>query len=612
MGEFFKDLFSSWGWKVESYDIVPERSTVSLEQISSFDIIFLSAPVHKIPDLLEEIAPYIQKDSLLIDISSVKRGILSKIENLECEQLILHPLFGPDMEVQASSIAVLKCEGDTASHVLNMMRKSGIRLFDLGLNDHDGKMALLQGLPVLSLLFIPYYLSKKGLLDEACMGTTNLKVIFELSSRIVHGNPETYDVILKNLFQMEKELGEEFCRFIKVLKDDGIDGVISDLRNELNGELHRIIAELSKLKDVDPEICDLRSAINVIDLIILSMIERRVEFAKILGELKVFRDMPVVAPDIEKERLQRIVSRSKLNSSYLKSIFRDIIELTKIEELEHLGFIERIAVLGPEGSFSEEAGLKLTGSKTPLVYCSTISEVFSSVENGEVELGLVPIENSLEGLVGATFDELVVRDVKVIGEVSVSVELCLAGITCNLKEIKAVYSHPVAIGQCSGFIHNKLPHVEIKFTSSTSEAVKIIGKDSAAIISKNAVLHYGLDVIEDSIQDSKGATTRFYIISKDTKIADGPITSLIFSVRDESGALVRVLKYFEDMDINMRLLVSRPSRIHHGEYLFLVEVERSLKDEEIGELSKRTDYLKVLGRFSPVRNISDLIELYPE
>ncbi len=608
MGKFFADLFSSWGWKVESYDILPERSSVSVEEISNFDVVLLSVPARKIPEVLEEIRPHISKDTLLIDISSVKGDIAVWIEDLDCEQLILHPLFGPDMEVQGSSMAVLGCRGDRARLTLDRLKKSGLRLFEVPLHEHDGRMALLQGLPLLSILFVPYYLLKKGLLDDAFMGTPNLKAIIELSSRMANGNPETYNLILENLFKMEERIVEEFREYIDDLRDNGVEPLLTDLGKNLNGDLHGIIFELLKLRDTKGEVSDLRSAIDVIDILILSLIEKRVEFAKILGELKMANGLPVVDPNIERERINRIVSRSKLNHHHLESIFRGIIELTKSEELLHLGFINKVAILGPEGSFSEEAGLKITGSRAPLVHCSTISEVFSLVENGEVEIGVVPVENSIEGLVGVTFDELVQRDVRVIGEVSVRVDLCLAGMSQEMEDIRTLYSHPVAVGQCMKFIQSKLPHVEIKFTNSTSEAVKKIDKNSVAIVSKNAVLRYGLKVLEDSIQDSKDVITRFYIISRNGDVNSGSITGLIFSVKDESGALVRVLRYFEERNINMRLLVSRPSRIQRGEYLFLVEIEKGLSDMEIMELSGRTRYLKVLGRFSPVKSIHELID----
>ena len=161
----------------------------------------------------------------------------------------------------------------------------------------------------------------------------------------------------------------------------------------------------------------------------------------------------------------------------------------------------------------------------------------------------------------------------------------------------------MAIGQCMRYIQTYLPHAEVKFTSSTSEAAKMIDRTSAAILSKNAAVLNRLKILKESIQDSNSSFTRFYLISKCKTEPEGRITGLIFSVEDKAGALVKVLKYFADRGINMRMLVSRPSRVF-PEYMFLVEVEKNLSSKEVEELQRRSNYLKIFGKFDEVDSLS--------
>jgi chorismate mutase/prephenate dehydratase len=280
--------------------------------------------------------------------------------------------------------------------------------------------------------------------------------------------------------------------------------------------------------------------------------------------------------------------------------------LTKEEEYRVLGICKTLAVLGPAGSFSEEVALKLVGSRLPLKYCSTTDEIIRNVEEGNADYGLVPIENSVNGTVLPVLDALLKSNVEVFGETSLEVSHCLASKrNIPFREIKVVYSHPQAIAQCMGFINNYLPQAEIRYTSSTSDAISLLDENSAAIVSENAAKLHRLFLLKKRIQDVGGRNvTRFYIIRKrgsgDLK---GGITSLFFGVEDRPGALKAVLEVFYRKNINMRKLESRPARTGLGDYIFFVEVEEDLSDEELAELRNVTTFCHVVGVFDTVNRL---------
>jgi chorismate mutase/prephenate dehydratase len=292
---------------------------------------------------------------------------------------------------------------------------------------------------------------------------------------------------------------------------------------------------------------------------------------------------------------------------WVKKIIEDLIEWTKQEEYFHVGVYKKIGVLGPEGSFSEEAALQLVKSRLPLVYFSAIEEVFKAVLDGKVDYGVVPIENTTGGTVIQTLECLLKYDVEVFGETKLVINHCLVSRRNigDLKEVKVVYSHPQAILQCYNFIKTYFPSAEIRYASSTAEAIKLLDDCSVAIASETAALLNKCVILKRGIQDLKDKNiTRFYLIRKPEGERDGNITALFFSVEDKPGALKRVLDVFYEYNINLRKLESHPDKYRPGKYIFFTEAEAKLSEDTIKDLKQVTEFLRICGVFRQVNSLN--------
>jgi len=261
---------------------------------------------------------------------------------------------------------------------------------------------------------------------------------------------------------------------------------------------------------------------------------------------------------------------------------------------------KKIACLGPQGTFTEKAARKLF-PEAELEFLQDVGEVFEYVDGGEGD-GVVAVENSLEGSVGDTLEGLMEYDVKVTGETTLDISLCLmAKEGVKSEDVGFVLSHPHALGQCHRYIKENLPDAVEHATKSTAEAIlEVADKVNAAAIGfKNSGLSKGLKVLAQDIQD-RVSQTRFIAISKTAKT--GPKTSIIFAVKDQPGALYSVLKVFSENNINLTKIESRPSRRKLGEYNFYMDYEnRGQNEEEIEKflegISAYTTYLKYLGSY---------------
>ncbi|MCX8172804.1 MAG: prephenate dehydratase, partial [Archaeoglobaceae archaeon] len=375
-----------------------------------------------------------------------------------------------------------------------------------------------------------------------------------------------------------------------------------------SAENSQLMLEICKITENFEELEKMRGALKIIDALILQLLERRVDIAKRIAEKKRELDEPIEVKEVEEDKIKQMIKKTTLNPLRVEEIFEKIMKLTKEEEYTRLGIKKTVAVLGPKGSFSEEIALKLVGSRLPLRYCSNTDEIIKLVESGDVDYGIVPIENSVNGTVLPVLDALMSHEVEVFGEAKLEVNHCLAA-KRDLKfgDIRVVYSHPQAIAQCMGFINNYLPNAEIRYTSSTSDAIRLLDDFSAAILSENAAKLYKLFILRKGIQDLRERNvTRFYIIRKKTGKMSGKITSLFFAVEDRPGALKNVLEVFYRKGFNLRKLESRPAKTGLGDYVFFVEVEAPLSDEDAKDLKVCTTFYKIIGVFDEI----DKLEVY--
>lgn len=275
-----------------------------------------------------------------------------------------------------------------------------------------------------------------------------------------------------------------------------------------------------------------------------------------------------------------------------------------------MGSKKKIAYLGPPGTFTEEALDKFIKDINQIKKISypTVVEVIKSVDRGEADEGLVPIENSIEGSVNITQDILTFEsEAKIIGEVTIPVKLSLISRKkIGLEKIKKVISHPHATAQCRKFLSTNLRDAEIIAANSTAEAVKILKKendDIAAIGTKTAAKIYNLEIIESDIEDNKDNKTRFVFIGNriQPKTGEDKTSIVCFLKEDKPGSLYNILKEFAQRNINLTRLESRPAKKDLGDYVFMIDLDGHLHDKNIFEaieiLRKSVYLVKILGSY---------------
>lgn len=272
--------------------------------------------------------------------------------------------------------------------------------------------------------------------------------------------------------------------------------------------------------------------------------------------------------------------------------------------------MKKISYLGPEGTFTQEALLKYAGSLNDIILIPlpTIVDVIKSIDRGEADEGVVPIENSLEGSVHITQDILTFEsEAKIIRELTLPIKHNLiAKKGVKISQIKKVISHPHATAQCRMFLSANLPEVEIIAANSTAEAIKKLtglDPDTAAIGTKIAAGLYDLEIIADDIEDSKANKTRFIFVGNYIPPKSGfDKTSIVcFLKKDKPGSLFNILKEFADRNINLTKIESRPARKDIGEYVFMIDMEGHIHNkvvyDAIESLRRNVYMIKILGSY---------------
>jgi len=356
---------------------------------------------------------------------------------------------------------------------------------------------------------------------------------------------------------------------------------------------------MSKQKDLS----DIRKQIDSLDEQIQLLLNERASCAQRVAEVKQAAGEKVnfYRPEREADILRVVQERNKgpLSNEEIARLFREIISAClALEE------VLKIAFLGPEGTFTQAAALKHFGHSVDTVSLAAIDEVFREVESGAAHYGVVPVENSTEGVVSHTLDMFVQTSLKICGEVELRIHHHLLSTEKDLSAIKKVYSHQQSLGQCRRWLDSHLPHAELVAVSSNAEAAKLSANDpaSAAIASDSAAEIYKLDTISANIEDEPDNTTRFLIIGSQTvEPSKSDKTSLLISADNKTGALQRLLTPLSDHGISLTRIESRPSRRGMWDYVFFVDIEGHIKDgtvaKALSDLEKETSLFKVLGSY---------------
>ncbi|MBE7414960.1 MAG: prephenate dehydratase [Deltaproteobacteria bacterium] len=346
---------------------------------------------------------------------------------------------------------------------------------------------------------------------------------------------------------------------------------------------------------------ELRDEIDAIDLEILALLNRRAGFVIEIGKLKEREGKDFYVPEREQEVLKKLMERNTgpLPEQAIKNVFREIMSASLSLEKPL-----RVAFLGPVATFTHQACIQhfgLSGEFTPK---KDIADVFEDVEKGRAVFGVVPIENSTEGVVSHTLDMFVGSNLKIYAEVMLEISLALLNKSGKLSDIAKICSHPHAIAQCKNWVKGNLPNALVFDVSSTALAAKMAAEDpsTAAVASIAAASLYDLRVIEKNIEDSPNNFTRFLVIGKNFARKTGrDKTSIMFAIKDAPGALYTMLKPFASRGINLTKIESRPLKTKAWEYVFFVDLDGHISDEPvrdaIAELEKSCSFLKTLGSY---------------
>lgn len=351
-----------------------------------------------------------------------------------------------------------------------------------------------------------------------------------------------------------------------------------------------------------PELSRLRRAIDEVDRQILEKLNERARLVQEVGRHKQSESTPVYAAARERDIVEslRAANDGPFPDSGLPHVFREIISATR--SLER---VVRVAYLGPEGSFAHLAARRQFGGLAALVPAASIADVYASVERGKTDLGVVPIENSTEGVVTQSLDRCVESEVTICAEIQLRISQCLMSKSGKLEDVQQVASHPQGLAQVREWLARHLPGVETIETPSTARAAELAGERPgvAAVASEFAAEIFGLECIERAIEDRRDNTTRFLVIGERPPAPSGrDLTSVVFTLRKaEAGALFRLLDPFAEHGVNLASIQSRPLKGRPWEYLFFVDLEGHVAEQRVQDAlaaaSRRVNSYKVLGSF---------------
>ncbi len=356
----------------------------------------------------------------------------------------------------------------------------------------------------------------------------------------------------------------------------------------------------------DMSVQEIRTQIDSIDRQLVALMNQRATFASQIGKLKSQSNGDFHVPSRERQVQERVAqyNQGPLPSEALHGIFRELMSACLALESPL-----KVAYLGPKATFSHLATMQQFGLSAQLEPQRSIPAVFEQVEKGKALYGIVPVENSTEGVVTHTLDMFVDSSLKICAEIILDIHHDLLSRTGRLEDIRKVYSHPQPLAQCRNWLEENLPGVPVVDVASTAVAAQIVSDDYAAavIASELAASMYDLKVVRSRIEDQVNNVTRFLVISKKAAEPTGnDKTSVMFSVRDEPGILYRMLEPFARRGVNLSKIESRPVKTKAWEYIFFLDMVGHTDNPEvtaaIEDLKQFCQFLKVLGSYPKARS----------
>ena len=345
---------------------------------------------------------------------------------------------------------------------------------------------------------------------------------------------------------------------------------------------------------------DHRKSIDKLDKQIVRLLNERTQHVLHIGEIKLKAGEAIYAPHRERAVLDRVCrgNDGPITNEALRAIYREVMSSALSLEKSMT-----IAYFGPEATFTHQAAIKKFGSSLNYAAQKTIPDVFAEVARHRADYGVVPVENSTEGVVTHTLDMFVDSDLKIVAQIVMRVQQCLMSKVAR-RDVTKLFVHPQSLAQCRGWLQTHLPQVEIIETSSNARSAEMAAKtkNSAALGGALAAQRYGLDVLDTDIQDNSTNTTRFLVLGRQCSPPTGrDRTSIMFSIPHKVGALHGALAPFRKYRLNMTKIESRPSKRKAWEYFFFVDCDGHADNKgvarAIADLQAHCAFVKVLGSY---------------
>jgi len=358
------------------------------------------------------------------------------------------------------------------------------------------------------------------------------------------------------------------------------------------------------VQDAARRMVEVRTAIDRLDLDILTLLNQRAALSLEVGRIKAESRELIFKPFREKEVMDALLraNAGPLPEEHLRSVYREIFSSSR-----SLQRPQRVAYLGPEGTFSYFAGVEFLGHSVSFLPMPDLQAVFQAVTSRQVELGIIPLENSLQGTVGQSLDHFLRYEAYIASEIFCRISHSLLGKVSELSEVRTVYSHPQPLAQCNAWLRTHLPRARIIPTESTAAAGRRVADEpddagSVAIGHRGLAALQGLKVLATGIEDLPDNWTRFVVIGPAPAAQEAKDkTSMLLTLPDRPGSLVRVLEILAREGINMKKLESRPLRGEKWKYVFFVDVECDFGLDEykrvLEEMAENCHTLRILGSY---------------
>lgn len=544
-GQWFKFFFENNGCNC----LVAGRSTklTPKKLAAKADIVIISVPPRETARVIRETRDIVKPSALLCDFTSLKKSPLKEmLKRKKGAVLGMHPLFGP-LVPSIKGQKIVFCPGRSDKWVeflKNIFESNGAKIIKMSAHEHDRQMAMIQALTHFVNIAFAKVLQKQKIEPQNDFSTPVFKLQAMLMGRILGANPSLYaDLQTEN--EAYKEVLDDFIDEIKRLS-------AMVLEKDAAGFEKEMASAARAMKDFIP-----------------------IAQAKTVEILHNLDAQPI---EISKQKEPHIIVKSAKR---------------------------KVACLGPKGTYSHLAAKQIFSAKAEFIMLPTVTQVFKNVMSNEAEYGVVPAENSTQGIIQDTLDNIYDYPLNIIGSHKMAIQHCLLARTKNRKDITVVKSHTQPLAQCKEWLSSNLPNVKLISESSSAGAIiSTTEKNVAFIGNRQSAEKYGLEILAENIQDNKENTTNFYILSRHSnrrlsKQLRASHTLLIITVYDRPGVLRDVLNVFADRKLNLAKLHSRASRIKSWDYYFFLEVE-SLPEEPIlkealEEIKKYCSIVRVAG-----------------